>query len=357
MPSSRKLIVMQLIAETRAMAMHALGAGLAVPGWVLEIVTRTENLEEGDLASAASPPPPSLRELARAHNELARLVAPATPELILMLEVESNVSHLKRLFGQTRITRSFILIAIVSILCFIATSLSPYLNDPKYGDFFTSSGLPLFINEIFFLSSAAVGASFSLLFQIDRELTAGTFSPKHQSSYWVQFILGIVAGLLMSTVLSISALPVGGESSGTGPAHLRNAALALIGGFSSSVVQRLIRRLIESLETMLRGSAEQEIQIREQAGRLRLDEALSKERLRVTFLLTDLQRRLAAGESPEELRILLARVSQGLFTNELPTLGPGLDLESSPGDTGAVEVRAVVEAEGPLQPTRRVGAG
>jgi hypothetical protein len=350
MSSSKKMIVTQLIAETRAMAMHALGAGQPVPGWMLEIVARTENLAVDDSGSATSPPTPSLRELSRAHAELAKIVAPATPDLILMLEVESDVPHFKRIFGQTRITRSFILIAVVSILCFIATSLSPYLNDPQYGDFFTSSGLPLFINELFFLSSAAVGASFSLLFQIDRELTAGTFSPKLQSSYWVQFILGIVAGLLMSTVLSVSSL-AGVDESSVSPTHFRNAALALIGGFSSSVVQRLIRRLIESLETMLRGGAEQEIQLREQAGRLRLDEALSQERLRTTLLLTDLQRRLAEGENPEALRVFLARVSQGLFTNELPSLPPGIDVPPSSSGASAAEVRAVVEAESSPPPT------
>lgn len=157
------------------------------------------------------------------------------------------------------------------------------------------------------------------------------------------------ACLLMSTVLSISALTQD-DGSSTSPTHLRNAALALIGGFSSSVVQRLIRRLIEAMETMLRGSAEQEIQLREQAGRQRLDEALSRERLRITLLLTDIQRRLVEGENPEAIRVLLAQVSQGLFTNDVPSLTAGIDPVASTTGSRVVETGDVIESEGRPQP-------
>lgn len=353
MSSPKRMVVPQLVSEMSAMAAHALGAGLAVPGWIIEIVARAEALETpgsgrpGVELPGHLPQPlrtPSLGEIARAHAELAKLVAPATPDLILMLEIESDVPRIKRVFGQARITRSFMFTALLAILCFIATSLSSYVNDPQHGDVFTSSGLPLFINELFFLSSAAVGASFSLLFQIDREITAGTLSPKHQSSYWVQFILGIVAGLLLSTVLSVHSLAQAGAE-GAGQAPFRNAVLALVGGFSSSVVQRLIRRIIEALETVVRGSAEQEMQLRENASRQRLDEALSRERLRTMLLLTDLQRRLMGGESPEALRALLARVSQSLFSSDATSLPAGIEVAPVEADSGAAGASEAVSAE------------
>ena len=55
--------------------------------------------------------------------------------------------------------------------------------------------------------------------------------------------------------------------------QLAGAVLALIGGFSSSVVQNVIKRMIDTLETVVRGSAEAEVAIRAQTGKLRVEEA------------------------------------------------------------------------------------
>jgi len=236
-----------------------------------------------------------------------------------------------------RIERCFVLTALASISVFIALSLSHYLKDPMYGDFFTSSGFPLLINEFFFISSAAVGASFSNLFQIDRELMAGTFIPKNQSSYWVQFILGIVAGLLLSTILNVqSVTPTTGKS--VGRVSFEAATLALMGGFSSSIVQRIVQRIIEALESVLRGSAEQEVQARERANRLRLEETLAKNRMRTTLMLVDMQRRLAGGESPETLLARVEQASRSIFSNEdLPADNPAPPVVQAPPATKSAE--------------------
>ena len=296
------------------MASHLLGTGHIVPPWTLAILARPDAAmdpaeEEGAGGDVA------LRALLRAHGELAKLVAPATPELMVMLYKDSDDVRFRQTFGQARIVRSFVVAAIVSLVVFLVVSWSPYLNEPKWGDFFTSSGWPLFVNEMFFISSAALGASFSSLFQASRAITNGTFRPEEESSYWVQFMLGILAGLLLSTVLNLADIAPQ-DDAGAGM-NFRAAALALVGGFSSSVVQKVLQRLIDALETVVRGGAEAEIQIREQTGKLRLEESLVKERMRTSMLLNDLQRRLIAGDSPVALAALLDQASRKALSNEV----------------------------------------
>ena len=327
MATEGETIAQEMLNEARAMAVHALRGGIAVPGRILELVAQAGALSERRDQAAVEGAMP---DISRAHGELARLIEPFTPDLIVMLEIESRVSPLVRAMGRTRIERSFVLTALASISVFVALSLSDYLKDPMYGDFFTSSGFPLLINEFFFLSSAAVGASFSNLFQIDRELMAGTFIPKNQSSYWVQFILGIVAGLLLSTILNVqSVAPT--TAKGVGRVSFEAATFALMGGFSSSIVQRIVQRIIEALESVLRGSAEQEVQARERANRLHLEDALAKNRMRTTLMLVDMQRRLAGGESPETLLARVEQASRSIISNEeLPSDDPAPSVVQAP---------------------------
>lgn len=319
MATEGESIALEMLNEARAMAVHTLHGGIAVPARILELVAQAGDLSERRDQTAVEGAMP---DISRAHGELARLVEPFTPDLIVMLEIESKVSPLVRAMGRIRIERSFVVTALASISVFIALSLSHYLKDPTYGDFFTSSGFPLLINEFFFISSAAVGASFSNLFQIDRELMAGTFIPKNQSSYWVQFILGIVAGLLLSTILNVqSVTPTTGK--GVGRVSFEAATLALMGGFSSSIVQRIVQRIIEALESVLRGSAEQEMQARDRANKLHLEDTLAKNRMRTTLMLVDMQRRLAGGESPETLLARVEQASRSIISNEeLPSDDP-----------------------------------
>jgi hypothetical protein len=235
------------------------------------------------------------------------------------------------------VAQRFILAALLSLAAFLWVSFSPHLNDPQYGDFFAASGWPLFVNEMFYISSAALGASFAILFRLNHALTSGTFRPTHESSYWMQFLLGIVAGPLMATLLNLGS-EVATDDATITRTTFSAAALALLGGFSCSVVQKLIQRLIDALETTVRGSGDTEIQIREQTSKLRIEEALAKERLRTTLLLGDLQRRLGAGESSEVLRRLLDQAGKDPLSEDAP-----------PPDLPPL-------AEGPTGPTSERGA-
>ena len=128
-----------------------------------------------------------------------------------------------------------------------------------------------------------------------------------------QFILGVVAGLLLSTVLRIgSVAPSGGGTQ----MHFQGAALALMGGFSSGVVQRIVQRLIETLDSMLRGGAAQEMAARDAAQKQELEDMIAKDRVRTALLLADMQRRLAAGASPEEVGAMAGQAGRAALGDD-----------------------------------------
>ncbi len=86
--------------------------------------------------------------------------------------------------------------AIIYLICFIVISLSPYVNTASLAKgIFASSGLVLLLNLIFLLTAAGLGACFTALFQANRYIADGTFDSKYESSYWIRFVPGLMAGM------------------------------------------------------------------------------------------------------------------------------------------------------------------
>src|SRR5215468_8605401 len=103
MATEGETIALEMLNEARAMAVHTLRSGIAVPARILELVAQTGALSERRDPTAV---------------EGARLIEPFTPDLIVMLEIESKVSPLVRAMGRIRIERSFVLTALASISVF-----------------------------------------------------------------------------------------------------------------------------------------------------------------------------------------------------------------------------------------------
>jgi hypothetical protein len=114
--------------------------------------------------------------------------------------------------------------------------------------------------------------------------------------------------------------------------------------------------MIEALESILRGSADQELLAQDQANKQRLEEMLGKDRMRTTLMLVDMQRRLAGGESPEALQALVEQASRAVLSNDalplqelsrpaLPALPP-----SAPDAAKATGAPAVDESENSAPP-------
>jgi len=156
--------------------------------------------------------------------------------------------------------------------------LSDQVNTANIGqEWLVLSGHVLLYNLLFLIAAAGLGASFQALFQANRYVVAGTFDPKYESSYWIRFVLGLIAGLLLAELVPLQtegALETGGMIGGFG-----NPALAMLGGFSSAVIYRVIHRLITAVESLVRGETRDIIASREQAEKARAGEEIGRNRL------------------------------------------------------------------------------
>ncbi len=298
-----------LLKECEAMAKYAFASGMKVPATVtqtLEALDQYAGPDGGEAASArgASVARPNLgvRRLAHVHEQLVRLVAPATPRTILLLETEQCRHGFWRFLGSVPLIRGLMLAAVLFLVALIGASLPEDVNG--HVNWANEHGWKLLLEELFLISAAGVGATFAALFRANRYVVEGTFDPKFNSTYWTRIVLGVVAGMILAMLVPI-------EEGGHIP-EVAKPTLAMLGGFSVAVVYRILQRLVETVESLVRGDAREQIAARELATEARFAEEAAQGRLRVTANLTHLQQQLASDASREDLKERLERLIEEL---------------------------------------------
>lgn len=252
--------------------------------------------EEGapvQTAAAGGTPP---AELARMHHQLARIVAPATPRTIVLLHEHETSHPILGFLGPVPLVRRMTVAALVSLAATIALSLSPYVNsEPQNYDLLQSSGLPLLINQLFFLAAAGLGASFAALFRANRYIVRGTYDPKYEATYWIRFILGLIAGMMLATLVPLDPNDtlLGGYAEPT---------LAMIGGFSSGLVYRVLNGTVEAVGSLFQGDGKALAEAQEQRADALAAERLAASRLDLVTRLMEVGKKLDAGGAPPEAR-------------------------------------------------------
>lgn len=212
--------------ELAAMTRHALGAGLPVDAGVVTLLRNDAPPAAGDVAP-----------LLDAHRRMAALVAPATPAGLALLHAERDTAGRWSFLGPVRLVRHLLAAALGFLAVFVATSMSGYVGHDT-GDIFDASGLAVLVPELFLLAAAGMGAAFGALFRAQRYVASGRYDPVYEASYWVHVVLGVMAGILLAELIPVES----GEAN--------RPLLALLGGFSSSVVHRVLVRLVDVLESL-----------------------------------------------------------------------------------------------------------
>src|SRR3954447_14120952 len=246
------------------MVRYALASGLRVPASAVDTVRRADTTYRDRPDEEV----PEFDALLRAHGELVRIVAPATPRTILLVS-EGRRSRLSML-GPVRLVRHMLIAVVVLLVSFVTLAMSPDVN-PRSGDPLTSSGWPLLVNEVFFLTLGGLGAAFSALFTAYRYISDGTYDPKYESTYWLRFILGLMAGLLLPALI-----PIGGDANDNA---LTKPLLALLGGFSAAMLYRLLERLVTTVESLVRGDSRELQAAEREAAAARAAAEAGRERL------------------------------------------------------------------------------
>ena len=255
-----------LLHECEVMAMHALSFGMQVPEAVVQALAQAPRIP-GDTtvpATADGPvpgrspqpgeptlqqcwPDDRLRQLAFAHNSLVALVAPATPRTIAYLH-----RHLQRpgfwgLHGKVPFVRRMMGASMLFLLGFILIRVLPYINAlPVAGN--PAAGWPLLLEELYYITAAGMGASFAVLYEVNRHILQATFDHIYEPVYWTRFALGLIAGLLLAELVPV-------DTSQSIYHGVTKPTLALLGGFSASVVYHLLIHLRNTMEAFIQPGA------------------------------------------------------------------------------------------------------
>ena len=237
--------------QTELMGRYALETGLEFPGEG----ERLWGKMEGEI---------SLEELTKLHRILAQRVAPATP---LTLEATRGGSLTGRI-REVAILKRLSAICLVSLGLFLLCLLLTSLPLPEWCRG-VKEVVPVFLASL-------LGSSFSALFTANRYVVARTFDPRYETTYWSRLWLGVVAGTLLALFVK------GGAAAGEDSAVLQGIgplAAALLGGYSAEAVDRVLRRLAETLVVLVRGSEKERLESLYREKEIRAEETKRREEL------------------------------------------------------------------------------
>lgn len=309
----------QLVSESCSMVRHLVGKGLRAPAALVQAAAGFES-------ARAAGQPIDVARVASVHEKLARLVAPASPSTLFLLDRTYHKPLRFGSLGPVSVVRQVMMFSMACVLAFIAFSMFhlSFLGGSG-ADAAVKPGLHALTEYMFWLASAGVGASFAILFQINESITNGTFDPDEAPAYWIKTFLGVVAGFIL-----VAMVPTDGIDSAQARV-LAKPTIALLGGFSAQAVYRILNRLVETLEDLFSGGQKEQAAMRERSAAARANEEAAQARLAVAGKLVQLQRRMAAGE---DVGAQVQQLIDGLVPDGGQQDAPAMDPPAQPEPAG-----------------------
>ncbi|WP_341317823.1 hypothetical protein WN982_22075 [Paraburkholderia sp. IMGN_8] len=312
-------LLAQLREECEAMARYALHHGLPVAPETIALLSAlidgapSEVQSAGPKAADTTNSAPryagtSPHALASIHRKLAALIAPATPQAVTLLDTHHRLRHPLAWLGPVPLIRLLTVAAISFLIAVVATALSADVSaDNVERGFLDSHGTQLLWNALFLLFCAGLGASFATLFQAHRYIAASTYDPKYDASYGARLILGVMAGLILVEMLPPQLFQQGSMHSFGKP------ALAMLGGFSATAVHRLLQRLVDTLDTLVRGDRSADVDAALQTRRAQAASERTQWQSEIAASLIDLQQSLDHPDSTDTVRRRLADLTRAML--------------------------------------------
>lgn len=303
----------QLVRETCSMVRHLVTSGTRVPPSFVQAAEQFETALEQNR-------PIDMSALASVHERLARLVAPAKPGTLYLLDYNVQQKGRWSSLGPIRLVRQLVKVALGCVAVFIALSvlaIADARGDVDLIRLVDDTGehhhrllvVKIIMERVFWLSAAGIGASFAMLFQLNDQIVSRTYDPDETASYWVKFFLGVVAGFILVALVPIDT------TADSGAEALGPPTIALLGGFSASAVYRILTRMVEALESIFSGGAREQALVAEKSAVMRASEETTQARMAVAGQLVRIQQRLVGGITPEQAREEL----QGVVDNLVPS--------------------------------------
>jgi hypothetical protein len=297
----------QLVRESCAMVRHLVTNGTRVPPAVIQSTDQFEAaLEQKQAIDVAA--------LAATHERLSRLVAPAKPGTLYLLDFNFHQQgRAASTLGPIKLVRDLVRVAMVCVGLFIVLSVVAVVEAHPDIALFGSSVpgqdanhplliLRVILERVFWLSAAGIGAAFAMLFTLNDQIIARTYDPDETASYWVKFFLGVVAGFILVALVPVDT------TADTGAEALGPPTIAMLGGFSASAVYRILTRMVEALESVFSGGAREQAAVAEKLAAARSAEEGVQARMAVAGQLVEIQQQIAAGMPAEQASTQLRQV-------------------------------------------------
>jgi hypothetical protein len=276
--------------------------------------------------------PIDIAALAATHERLSRLVAPAKPGTLYLLD--DSFHQAGRLNSPIRLVRDLVKVAVACVVVFLLLSITAVTEAHPEIQIFDDPVIRVVMDRVFWLAAAGIGASFAMLFTLNDQILSRTYDPDETASYWVKFFLGVVAGFILVALVPLDT------TADSGAEALAPPTIALLGGFSASAVYRILTRMVEALESIFSGGAREQIMVSEKAASTRAAEERVQGKMAMAAQLVDLQQRLAAGMTSDEAAAQLRTVVSTL----LPS---GDDAAPQPPAAPVAKVPALVVVSAP----------
>jgi hypothetical protein len=273
------------------------------------------------------PTPQDAADLAAAHSHLSRLVEPATPKSITLVNEQSPDSPWWGLFGGVLVVRLMMMLAIVFLVAFLL--LLPVAGEDPAGAIANGSWSEGVRGAVYIVLAAGLGVLFSQLFLINRQIARGQYDPTEDAAHVTTIVLGLIAGVILAMLLP-DVLQTDAAAESFSP-----PLLALLGGFSAPAVYGVVSRLVDAVGTLVGGDPRDQTAAEVQEAITRAKLASEQDRRRIAgraFRVGDEATRVLQIEDPQqrdrEIRRLRAEIAD-MMNDLVPEIGT----ESRPAET------------------------
>ena len=262
----------KLLDECGAMLRYASTRGMEIPPRAAYTVRELDNkrIEQG---KKWSPKPQDAADLAAAHGHLSRLVDPATPKSITLVNEQSPHSRWVALFGAVLVVRVMMVLAIVSLLAFLV--LLPIVGDDPADAIASPSWGRGLLGALYIVLAAGLGVLFSQLFLINRQISRGRYDPSEDAAQITTIVLGLIAGVILAMLLPDVL------NTSDAAANFSPPLLALLGGFSAPAVYGVVSRLVDAVGTLVGGDPRDQTAAEVQEAVTRVKLASEQDRRRI----------------------------------------------------------------------------
>ncbi|HEY8034316.1 MAG TPA: hypothetical protein VIF37_01860 [Methylobacter sp.] len=306
----------QIYMESRSMAKYAMAKGKSVPA---SAIINIEAFEDHSLNGDETNSSPQVQRdlditaLVDTHDLLARLINPAAPQTILLLDQEQKTGSILKFLGPVSLVRELMLVALISLFVFIALLSSPFINSDKLADnVLEAHGIEQLARLVFYIGAAGLGASFAALYKANDYIKNGTFDPSYQASYWIRFSLGIIAGLLLAVLISEQSLQT--EEGGMLSKGVIRPLLAILGGFSADLLYAFLIRMVETFKSLFESSSQNMLDAKAIEAKAKLANLEVEGRMKLSQSLMQVQQQIGQETDPEQIKQQLNDLLQNLIT-------------------------------------------